>query len=264
MKIVFDIIQNDLKNKFMVKFGKYGSYATDLSIEGSDIDVCIYYQHLLKEKKDFGEELYNLLKQNEKTQNLISYETQKIFDTSIPRVIVKIKIDDDKTKYLNNYGNLLDYEDMNIIKIDFSFNDNIEYYNSNMDNVNYIKSQLIMFPQIKPAIQVIKRFFRRQKMNELFTGGISSFTLFLMLLNTIKQYKMLNPNQKIETSQLLFIFFKKFSEFNFVKYGINQDNLDSFLGFVNEDGTPYILNPLTEINVCKNGCCKGFNINNTF
>ena len=264
LKIMFDMIQNNLKNKFMIKFGKYGSYATDLSIEGSDIDICIFYQNLLNDNTNFGEELYNLLKNNEKTQNLLSYETKKIFDTSIPRVIVKIKINEDKKRYLNNYGNLLDYEDMNIIKIDFSFNDNIEYYNNNMNNVNYIKSQLAIFPQIKPIVQITKRFLRRQKMNEVFTGGISSYTLFLMVLNTIKRYQLENPNQKIENSQLLFATFQKFAQFNFVKFGINKDNLDFFLGFENENGIPYIINPLTGINLCKVGSCKGFDINNTF
>ena len=264
LKIMFDMIQNNLNNKFMINFGKYGSYATDLSIEGSDIDVCIFYQNLMNDNTNFGEELYNLLKDNEKTQNLLSYETEKIFNTSIPRVIVKIKINEDKKQYLNNYGNLLDYEDMNIIKIDFTFNDNIEYYNNNMNNVKYIKSQLAIYPQIKPVVQITKRFLRRQKMNEVFTGGISSYTLFLMVLNTIKINQLKNPNQKIENSQLLFATYQKFAEFNFVKFGINKDNLDFFLGFENENGIPYIINPLTEINVCKVGSCKGFNINNTF
>ena len=101
-------------------------------------------------------------------------------------------------------------------------------------------------------------------MNEVFTGGISSYTLFLMVLNPIKRYQLENPNQKIENSQLLFATFQKFAQFNFVKFGINKDNLDFFLGFENENGIPYIINPLTGINVCKVGSCKGFDINNTF
>ena len=149
LKIISDMIKLNLGNKFSMKFGIYGSYATELSIEGSDIDVGIYYEKLSKDNLNFQQELYNFLKENEKTQNELSYETIPIFTASIPRIIVKIEIDKNTKRYINNYGGLLDHDDMNFIKIDFTYNENEGYYKKNMENVDYIKNILIDYSQIK-------------------------------------------------------------------------------------------------------------------
>ena len=262
LKIIFDMIQLNLGNKFSMKFGIYGSYATELSIEGSDIDVGIYYEKKLEEDLNFQEELYNCLKENEKTQNELSYETKEIFKASIPRIIVKIKIDENTKRYINNYGNLLDYEDMNFIKIDFTFYKNEGDFKKNLDNVDYIKSNLEEYPQIKPVVQIGKRFLRRLRMNEVYKGGISSYSLFLMVLYIIKMSG--KPSKKIKTWYLLFKLFEIFSFFNFSLYGINENNVWFPLGFENNAHRPYILDPLTGLNICRVGSCSGLDINFTF
>ena len=263
LEIIYDIIKTSLNNKYLLIFGEYGSYATDLSIEGSDIDVCIFYKKLINDNLIFREELYDILKKNE-IQKEFTYKTEKIFEASIPRIIVKIMINKEIEKNINNFGNLLDNDDMNIIKIDFTFSEKKEYLISNMKSVEYIKNQLILFPQIKPVIQILKRFLKRQKMNEVYTGGISSYALFLLVLNCIKMLKILNPFITIDNSHLMIEVFRKFSFFAFKKNEIRQDNLDSCLGFENMECIPYIINPLTGINVCQVGRCKGYDINNTF
>ena len=260
LKVIYDIINTNLNNKYLLKFGEYGSYSTGLSIEGSDIDICIVYKKLLNDNLIFREELYDILKKSE-VQKEFTYKTKQIFDASIPRIILEIKVDEEIKKNINNYGNLLENDDINIIKIDFTLSTNEEYLTNNMKSVEYIKNQLISFPQIKSVIQILKRFLRRQKMNEVHTGGISSLTLFLLVLNCVKN---MNPFMLLYNSHLLIEVFKKFTVFEFKKKGINEYNLDYFLLFNNEKSVPYIMNPLTGINVCKVGCCKGNDINNTF
>ena len=264
LKRIKDIITQNLNNKYNLKFGTYGSFPTNLSIEGSDIDECIIYTKLLKDDLVFREELYHILKKNEKLLKEFTYETEKIFGTRIPRIIVKIKINDDIKKSLNNFGNLLSSDDMNIIKIDLTFNDDEEYLIKNMKSVEYIQNKLRNFPEIKPIIKILKSFLKRQKMNEVHKGGISSYSLFLLVLNCIIMFIKDNPNRELNVGYLLIFIYRKLTFFNFKKYGINEDNLDYPLTFENSESIPYVINPLTGINVCGFGPCKGKNINSTF
>ena len=264
LKIIKDIITQNLNNKYNLKFGTYGSFPTNLSIEGSDIDECIIYTKLLNDDLVFREELYDILKKNEKLLKEFTYETEKIFGTRIPRIIVKIKINDDVKKYLNNFGNLLSSDDMNIIKIDLTFNEDEEYLIKNMKSVEYIQNKLRNFPQIKPIIKILKRFLKRQKMNEVHKGGISSYSLFLLVLNCIMMFIKDNPKRNLNVGYLLIIIYRKLTYFNFKNFGINEDNLDYPLTFENSESIPYVINPLTGINVCGFGPCKGKNINSTF
>ena len=264
LKIISDMIKLNLGNKFSMKFGIYGSYATELSIEGSDIDVGIYYEKLSKDNLNFQQELYNFLKENEKTQNELSYETIPIFTASIPRIIVKIKIDENTKRYINNYGDLLDDDDMKFIKIDFTYNENEGYYKKNMENVDYIKNILIEYPQMKPVVQIGKRYLKRHKKNEVYTGGISSYSLFLMVLSIIIMSEIvLSKKKKIKSWYLLFSLFEIFSGFNFYWYGINEKHEYFPFGFKN-DGRPFIMDPLTGLNICSNGSCSGSKINSIF
>ena len=264
LKIIYDIISTGLNGKYLLQFGEYGSFATGLSIEGSDIDVCIIYTKLLNDNLMFREELFELLKKNEKSQKEFTYEAVKIFGASIPRIIVKIKISEDIEKYINNLGNLLDSDDFNFIKIDFTLSDNEEYLNDNIKNVEYIKKELNDNTQLKPVIQILKRFLRRQKKNEVYKGGISSFALFIMVLSCIKQIKFENRFKKIDTSFLLNEVFQRYAFYNFNVYKIKENNLYSYLEYINDYDRPYILNPLNDKNLCYNWSCKGSDINAIF
>ena len=264
MKIIYDIISTGLNGKYLLQFGEYGSFANGLSIEGSDIDVCIIYTKLLKDNLVFREELFELLEKNEKSQKEFTYEAIKIFGASIPRIIIKIKISEDIEKYINNLGNLLDSDDFNFIKIDFTLSDNEEYLNDNIKNVEYIKKELNDNTQLKPVIQILKRFLRRQKKNEVYKGGISSFALFIMVLSCIKQIKFENRFKKIDTIFLLNEVFQRYAFYNFNVYKIKENNLYSYLEYINDYDRPYILNPLNDKNLCYNWSCKGSDINAIF
>jgi hypothetical protein len=266
--IIDDIIKKNFKDKYDLKFKFYGSSCTDLSIEGSDSDCCIFFEEKMQNKQNnlsFKEELYSLLEENEQKREDISYELKQIFKTRIPRIIVKIDIRNDLKKCpLNNIYKYLSDDDMSYIQIDFTFTQEEEYLMNLDKSIQYVKQKLEEFPPLRPVLLVLKRYFKNMGMNEVYKGGISSYSLFLLDLYSIFNYQKENPRFKIRSSQFLFRIFEKFSFFNFYQYGIGTDNNDLFLGFYNEFEILYILDPLTGNNVASNGKCKGKDLKTIF
>ena len=260
--IIKNMIQKHFKDKYILDFGVYGSFATDLSIEGSDIDCCIIYKKLLENELIFIEELLDFL-ENEKNKHEFTYEIKKYLKCRHPRIIVTIDINE-KTKNINNFGKYLNDDDIKTFKIDFTFNENIQYLKDNMENVKYIKRQLIKSPQIKPVVKILKRFLKINQMNELFFGGIGSFELFLLVLNSFKDIQQKFPNMEIRVSQLLINTFEKFSFFEFDKFGIDFNNDDYNLNFPNKEEIPFIIDPLTRKNTAQFGRCRGQDIRDVF
>ena len=101
-------------------------------------------------------------------------------------------------------------------------------------------------------------------MDNVYYGGISSFSIFLIVLNTIKSYKKDYQNKPISLSFILILIFKKFSFFKFREYGIGTDNYDFVLKIPNVEERLYILNPLTGINIFQYARCRGVDIKETF
>ena len=263
--IIDDIIIKNLKKKYDLKFHFYGSSCTNLSIEGSDSDCCIFFKELMQNNLPFYKELYSLLKENENKREDISYEIIPIFSTKIPRIIVKIDIRKDlKNCPLNNFYQYLSDDDMNNIRIDFTFTQEEKYLVNLNKNVQYVKNKLEEYPQLRPVLLVLKRYFKNMGMNEVYKGGISSYSLFLLALNSIYIYQKENPSFRITNSQLLILVFKKFSFFKFYQYGIGKDNDEYNLDHKNEDEMLYILDPLTGKNIASVGKCKGKDVKETF
>ena len=263
--IIEDIIRKNLKSKYNLKFKFYGSACTNLSIEGSDSDCCIFNKELIQNNLPFHEELYYLLKENEHKREDVSYEIIKIFNTKIPRIIVKIDIRKDLEKCpLNNDYQYLSDDDMDNIKIDFTFTKDEEYLVNLDKNIQYVKNKLEIYPPLRPVLLILKRYFKNMGMNEVYKGGISSYSLFLLNTNSIYNYQKENPHFKIGNSQLLIQVFKKFSYFKFEEYGIGIDNNEYNLGHKNESEKLYILDPLTGNNIASVGGCTGKEVKGIF
>ena len=257
LEIIEKIIKENFQDKFEITFGHYGSFFTGLSIEGSDIDICIYYKP--KENKiDFFKELYELLKK----QKPLLYEINIIDSFEMSLFKLKIDITEDVKNKIPLY-NYLDYEDLTKIKIDITFNQNKEYLDNCEKNVDYIKNEIKNYPQIKPVLLYLKRYFKKMDMNKVFYGGINSFSLFLLILNVIKSEQRDDPNNYIGNFQLLYLVLKKFSSFNFEFQGIGKDSYDYNLEFINKKGNLYILSPLNERNVASSRC-NAIKITKTF
>jgi len=251
---LINIINENFKDKFDLKIGNYGSYFTDLSIEGSDMDICIIYKAKENVNLNFYDELYNLLIK----QKPFLFNIEPLY-LEIPLIKLEIDITDEiKIPFCNLY-NYINYEDLTRIKIDINVSDNQEYLENCEKNVEYVKNMVKKYPQIRPVLLFLKRYFKKINMNKVYYGGISSYSLFLLILNTIKTYSQYN----LGISQLLFKVLEKFSSFDFKGNGIGKNNYDYKLDFDNTDETLHILDPLTGKNVSK-GRCKGGKLNKAF
>ena len=260
INIIKRIINDNLKDKFDITFGDYGSFFTGLSIEGSDMDICINYKNKGNLDLNFYNELYDLLLK----QKPLLFNINKVPTKGIPLIKIEIDITEEiKKTPLNNYYRYLDYDDLTKIKIDITITDNEEYLKDLQKNVDYVQNSIKNYPQIKPVILFLKRYFKKKNMNKVYYEGISSFSLFLITLNAIKSYEKDMKNKQIGVSQLLFLILNKFSFFDFYHKGLGIDNYDYILKDENLDETLYILNPLTGKNVA-NGRCKGEKLRQTF
>ena len=82
-----DLIQKNLNNKYEIKFGHYGSYFTNLSIEGSDLDILIFYKPN-NPSFDFMEDIINLLNQSkDEFENI-----KPILTASVPVIRLEVNI----------------------------------------------------------------------------------------------------------------------------------------------------------------------------
>ena len=192
----------------------YGSFASDLSIESSDIDMKIRIKNSNLNNSyefDLDEMIISIVKH---------FQSKNLFDSVIPIYtasvpIIKIVIDpykiadDDNLLRLEEFRHSELYKNYKFnkseiekIKIDLTFLDVIENINgiksritgrlnpmsiinnplqvltktvnnpnpNQMSSVEYAKNIIIVFPEIKPLIQFLKRYLQIKKMNSCFNG----------------------------------------------------------------------------------------------
>jgi len=164
----------------------YGSFATDLSIESSDIDITIKFEEE-KTESQIKEKIERLC---------VSFNNLKLFDNviaittaSVP--VIKILIDpsnileenSEEIKIYNSLKNLdlfknykFDEDELLKVKVDLTFiqlnhsNKNCNRYQSTKNSLDWAKKSLSIHPEIKPIIHVLKRYLQIKKLNSSFNG----------------------------------------------------------------------------------------------
>jgi len=145
------------------------------------------------------------------------------------------------------------------IKIDLTFLDIIQKNNINnymsTTSVEYAKNSLILYPEIKPLLQVMKRYLQNKKMNSCFNGGLSSFCLFLLILAFIKFKNISNPSigGQNNLGRLLLDFLEFYGRlFNFHQCSIDVNLPNPFILNTDiYDSSPIIYDPLSYLNASK-------------
>lgn len=75
---------------------------------------------------------------------------------------------------------------------------------------------------MRPLIYLLKYFLKQRKLNESFTGGISSFLLFNLLFSYIQYVKKENSKSEYSLGHLLVGFFQFYAfDFNYEQVGIS-------------------------------------------
>ena len=208
------------------------------------MDIFILYKP--KDKKNnlnFGDQLYELIYKKE-----YSYHPYKLPDSSnLTLVLLYIDAYEEiKNKPINNSLKYIDFkEEIFTLKVDLFYNDNADILRCYEKTVEYVKNEVDKYPQIKPVILFLKRYIKNMQMKKVHKGGISSYSIFLLVLNAVKSLELYMEIRNIGISQLLFYVLHKFSVFDFQYYGIGKDNYDYKLKSENLEENLYILDPIS-------------------
>uniref|UniRef100_A0A1A8RY76 Terminal nucleotidyltransferase 4A n=1 Tax=Nothobranchius rachovii TaxID=451742 RepID=A0A1A8RY76_9TELE len=177
----------------------FGSFSTGLYLPTSDIDLVVFgkWDHPPLQE----------LEQALKKRNVAGNFPIKVLDKATVPII---KLTDCETK----------------VKVDISFN-----VETAVRAAQFIKSYLKKYTVLPPLIFVLKQFLFLRDLNEVFTGGISSYSLILMAISFLQLHPRIDTRRtNINLGILLIEFFELYGRnFNYMKTGIRVKNGGAYL-----------------------------------
>jgi len=179
----------------------FGSFETQLYLPTSDIDMVVLFEW----PKDAPPPLHRLASEIEKAHIA---EQIKILDKArVP--IIKVK------------------ESVVGFDVDISFN-----IKNGIEAAELIKEKLIDFPAVKPLAFVIKQFLLQRNLNEVFTGGLSSYSVVCLIISFLQMHPKLRPETKkgeANLGVLLIQFFELYGKkFNYKNVAISIRDSGSY------------------------------------
>ncbi|XP_024113612.1 terminal nucleotidyltransferase 4A isoform X1 [Oryzias melastigma] len=172
----------------------FGSFSTGLYLPTSDIDLVVFG----KWERPPLQELEQALRKH----NVAEPFSIKVLDKATVPII---KLTDQETE----------------VKVDISFN-----VETGVKAASFIKDYVKKYPVLPYLIFVLKQFLLQRDLNEVFTGGISSYSLILMVISFLQLHPRINarnPNENL--GMLLIEFFELYGRhFNYLKTGIRIRN----------------------------------------
>ena len=270
IKKTYQNINIFLKNEkvdFLCAF--YGSNISGLSIENSDIDIMV---KIRKNKNEINyisrimDAIVNQFKIHQKDELSYIKNMHPIYTASIP--VIKLECDlsydtdiiNEQNNLINNFN--LSYNNLTKLLFDITFFE-VEKEEEKIPSelmIDYIKQSTQLYPQIFDIIYIMKKFLFNRKLNQSYQGGISSFSLFLLILSFLKfklQQKNSN-NSEIYIGSLLIEFLKFYSDFDFYNSIIRPNEKDpNDIYLINDSVNNFfkyninIVDPITGLNVAK-------------
>ena len=264
----------NLSSKYYIKFLFYGSHSTGLSIESSDIDILIKFQkknidekYQINSQQNIQDLIFQLNEDFKKNITELNIDKiNPIYTASIPvlkiecllKDIIPVDIQNKLSeKYLFNFENEL-------LKLNFDFtflevaDINKEQIIPSKEIINYIKDTINIYPNIKPIILVLKRYMQIKKLNSSYHGGLSSFSLFLLVASYNKhifnENKYLDKNKDFNNllGQIFYGFFMFYASFNFNINSIDLKKINPII-LLNEfsESKITLIDPITGLNAAK-------------
>lgn len=152
------------------------------------------------------------------------------------------------------------------IKVDISFN--IE---SGLKSIDLIKKFSMTYPPLKKLVIVLKQYLLEKKLNEVFYGGISSYSLILMVISFLQLHSRIDARYANCNLAILLIEFFEFygCQFNYLKTAISIKGDGTYISKDKAvtDFPPSILcieDPLTPGNDIGRGCYGVMNVKQAF
>ncbi|XP_045888168.1 terminal nucleotidyltransferase 4B [Micropterus dolomieu] len=168
----------------------FGSFSTGFYLPTSDIDLVVFGKWETLPLWTLEEAL--------RKRNIADENTIKVLDKATVPII---KLTDSFTE----------------VKVDISFN-----VKSGVEAARLIKDYKEKYPVLPYLVLVLKQFLLQRDLNEVFTGGIGSYSLFLMAVSFLQLHyreDVCSPN--INIGVLLIEFFELYGRhFNYLKTGI--------------------------------------------
>lgn len=171
----------------------FGSFRTGLYLPTSDIDLVVIGR--------FEKLPLRTLETQLAVQGIAEMSTIRVLDkASVPIV----KLTDRETQ----------------VKVDISFN-----MQSGVQSAELIKSYKRKYPVLAKLVLVLKQFLLQRDLNEVFTGGISSYSLILMCISFLQLHPRQNFTENANLGVLLLEFLELYGrKFNYMKTGISIKN----------------------------------------
>lgn len=156
----------------------FGSHATDLALPSSDVDVCVM------NTPDNGKSMLEFERLAEAIRNVPGFAKRvQIVTAKVPLV----KIISRRTK----------------MNCDISIG-----VDNGVQNVPLIKSYINQFPALRPLVLVVKCFLHERNLNEVFTGGLGSYTILLLVASHLQMMAYNFPHGKANLGMQLQTFFE--------------------------------------------------------
>ncbi|XP_025835721.1 non-canonical poly(A) RNA polymerase protein Trf4-1-like [Agrilus planipennis] len=168
----------------------FGSYRTGLYLPTSDIDLVVIGKWSNLPLRTLEKEFLD--------KDIADENSIKVLDkASVPI----IKLTDKKTE----------------VKVDISFN-----MSNGVKSAELIKRYMHQFPVLSKLVYVLKQFLLERDLNEVFTGGISSYSLILMCISFLQlHHRPESQLVKANLGVLLIEFFELYGrKFNYMQTGI--------------------------------------------
>jgi len=211
-----DIIEDNFPN---YKCSLYGSFITGLSLPNSDIDILITE----KENSNKTQSTQSESDIDNKGEKCLLNNMEKIYSILKNKNIFKnLEMINAKVPIITG----LYYSTQ--IHVDISL-----YKKNGVNAAEIINKAISIYPEIKPLMLIIKYLIRQRNLNQIYTGGISSFIIFTLLYYYIVDLRKQIENeikngQKERTltlGHLLIGFFNFYAfQFKYEKFGISISN----------------------------------------
>lgn len=177
----------------------FGSFSTGLYLPTSDIDLVVFG----KWERPPLQQLEQALRKH----NVAEPYSIKVLDKATVPII---KLTDQETD----------------VKVDISFN-----VETGVKAARFIKDYVKRYTVLPYLIFVLKQFLLQRDLNEVFTGGISSYSLILMVISFLQLHPRIDAsNPNVNLGILLIEFFELYGRhFNYFKTGIRIKNGGAYI-----------------------------------
>lgn len=225
LRLILEEIRFIVNNLFKGNVQLYGSYATGLAIDNSDIDLAItdVKFETREQLQQACLQLGNIL---ETLQFVVS--CKKIITATIPVV----KLETDLLMYSGSSSKVM---------IDITFLHFAEGYHLGLEAIAFTRDFMIQFPHIQYLAIVLKTFLYLNDLNSAYQGGLNSYTLVLWITAALNSMATI-PD---DLGSLLLYFLDFFgNKFDPKTTGINVINRESVFSLNNSSEHAVTIDPV--------------------